>query len=68
MTPRFLLSLVAIRWDGKTERVSVLSYMRPLFGDQEVCTTYFGFELPPKDLRGGIDGAARSKALRSWET
>ena len=34
MTPRFLLSLAAIRWDGKTERVSVLSYMRLLFGDQ----------------------------------
>lgn len=42
--------------------------MRLLFGDQEFSSTYFGFELPPKDPRGGIDGAAGSKALRSWET
>lgn len=34
MTPRFLLSVAAICWDGRTEQVSVLSYMRLLFGYQ----------------------------------
>ena len=39
-----------------------------LFGNQEFCSTHVGLELPPKDPRGGIDGAAGSEALRSWET
>lgn len=68
MNERVLLSLVAIHWDGESERVLVLFYMCLLFGDQEFCSTHVGFELLLKDLRGGIDGAAGSKALRSWET